>query len=68
MRELRTRQHRQHGPGARHGFECPRVENCTASYFPEFKRLTIEMVVAQSGIVRWVGVLRARAATLSGQG
>ena len=38
------------------GFECLLVEDCTASYFPEFKRATIEMVVAQGGILGWVGM------------
>ncbi len=41
------------------GFECLLVEDCTASYFPEFRRATIEMVVAQGGIVGWVGMLGA---------
>ena len=47
------------------GFECLLVEDCTASYFPEFKRATIEMLVAQGGIVGWVGMLEAvRAGTV----
>jgi hypothetical protein len=29
------------------------VEEATASYFPHFKAATIEMVVAQGGIVGW---------------
>ena len=41
------------------GFECLLVEDCTASYFPEFKRATIAMVVAQGGIVGWAGMLGA---------
>ena len=41
------------------GFECLLVEDCTASYFPEFKRATIEMLVAQGGIVGWAGMLGA---------
>ena len=41
------------------GFECLLIEDCTASYFPEFKRATIEMVAAQGGIVGWVCNLEA---------
>jgi nicotinamidase-related amidase len=41
------------------GFECLLVEDCTASYFPEFRRATIEMVVAQGGIVGWAAPLAA---------
>jgi hypothetical protein len=29
------------------------VEDCTESYFPEFKQSTLEMVRAQGGIVGW---------------
>jgi biuret amidohydrolase len=29
------------------------VEDCTESYFPEFKQATLEMVRAQGGIVGW---------------
>jgi nicotinamidase-related amidase len=35
------------------GFDCLLVEDATASYFPEFKKATIEMIVAQGGIVGW---------------
>ena len=35
------------------GYECLMVEDCTESYFPEFKRVTLEMVRAQGGIVGW---------------
>jgi len=35
------------------GYECLLVEDCTASYFPEFKQATLEMVRAQGGIVGW---------------
>jgi nicotinamidase-related amidase len=37
------------------GYECLLVEDATASYFPEFKQATIEMVRAQGGIVGWTG-------------
>lgn len=35
------------------GYECLMVEDCTDSYFPEFKQATLEMVRAQGGIVGW---------------
>jgi len=35
------------------GYECLMVEDCTESYFPEFKRSTLEMIRAQGGIVGW---------------
>jgi nicotinamidase-related amidase len=41
------------------GFECLIVEDCTGSYFPEFKRVAIEMIVAQGGIVGWAAPLSA---------
>lgn len=30
------------------------VEDGTESYFPEFKRATLDMITAQGGIVGWV--------------
>lgn len=36
------------------GFQCLLVEDATASYFPEFKRSTLEMIIAQGGIVGWI--------------
>jgi nicotinamidase-related amidase len=35
------------------GYECLLVEDGTESYFPEFKKATLEMVRAQGGIVGW---------------
>jgi nicotinamidase-related amidase len=35
------------------GYECLLVEDATESYFPEFKRATIDMIRAQGGIVGW---------------
>jgi len=35
------------------GYDCLLVEDATESYFPEFKRATIEMIRAQCGIVGW---------------
>lgn len=36
------------------GYECLLVEDATESYFPAFKQVTLDMIVAQSGIVGWV--------------
>lgn len=36
------------------GFNVIVPEDCTASYFPEFKRVALEMVKAQGGIFGWV--------------
>ncbi len=41
------------------GFECLLVKDCTGSYFPQFKHATIEMAVAQGGIVGWAAPRRA---------
>ena len=35
------------------GFDCLLVRDATESYFPAFKAATLEMVVAQGGIVGW---------------
>jgi nicotinamidase-related amidase len=35
------------------GYECLLVEDCTESYFPEFKKATLAMIRAQGGIVGW---------------
>lgn len=36
------------------GYECLLVEDATESYFPEFKKSTLDMIIAQGGIVGWV--------------
>jgi len=36
------------------GYECLVLEDCVASYFPEFKKGAIDMIKAQGGIVGWV--------------
>lgn len=41
------------------GYECLLIDEATESYFAEFKAATIEMIVAQGGIVGWVGTLNA---------
>jgi nicotinamidase-related amidase len=48
------------------GYECLLIEEATESYFPEFKASTIEMIVAQGGIVGWVASLDDLAAALEG--
>ena len=47
------------------GYECLLVEDATESYFPHFKSATIEMIVAQGGIVGWVGHLDALEAAVA---
>ncbi len=36
------------------GYECLVLEDCTASYFPEFHAAALAMIAAQGGIVGWV--------------
>lgn len=36
------------------GYECLVLEDCVASYFPEFQRVALDMIKAQGGIVGWV--------------
>lgn len=47
------------------GYDCLLVTDATESYFPEFKASTIEMVVAQGGIVGWAAHSDAVLASLS---
>jgi nicotinamidase-related amidase len=48
------------------GYDALLLQDCTESYFPEFRAATIEMIVAQGGIVGWAApsehLLRAIAA------
>ena len=39
------------------GYECLLVEDCTESYFPEFKRAALDMIRAQGAIVGWTAPL-----------
>jgi nicotinamidase-related amidase len=39
------------------GYECLLLTDCCASYFPAFHAATVEMVVAQGGIVGWAATL-----------
>ena len=36
------------------GYECIVLEDCVASYFPEFQRASLAMISAQGGIFGWV--------------
>jgi nicotinamidase-related amidase len=47
------------------GYECLLVEDCTESYFPEFKQTTIEMLRAQGAIVGWTSSSAAVLTALS---
>ena len=47
------------------GYECLLVEDATESYFAAFKAATIEMIVAQGGIVGWVTPLAALASAVA---
>ena len=47
------------------GYECLLVTDCSASYFPDFHRAVVEMVVAQGGIVGWAAPLAAVEAALA---
>lgn len=46
------------------GYDCLMVEDCTESYFPEFKAATLAMVRAQGGIVGWTAPSDALIAAL----
>jgi biuret amidohydrolase len=37
------------------GYECLVLEDCVASYFPEFHDMGLRMIKAQGGIFGWVG-------------
>lgn len=39
------------------GYECLLIEDATESYFPEFKRATLDMIRAQGAIVGWTARL-----------
>lgn len=47
------------------GYECLLVEDCTESYFPDFKQATIEMLRAQGGIIGWTSSSAAVLTALS---
>ena len=41
------------------GWDCLLIEDATESYFPEFKRATLDMIRAQGGIVGWTAPFAA---------
>jgi nicotinamidase-related amidase len=40
------------------GYECVVLEDCVASYFPQFQRVGIEMIKAQGALLGWVSSSR----------
>ena len=46
------------------GFDCLVLEDCVASYFPEFQEMGLNMIKAQGGIFGWVGRSEAVVAAL----
>jgi nicotinamidase-related amidase len=48
------------------GFECLVLEDCVASYFPEFQDAAIKMIKAQGGIFGWVSHSEALLKALEG--
>ncbi len=48
------------------GYECLLAEDATESYFPEFKRATLDMVRAQGAIVGWTAPTDTIVAALGG--
>jgi nicotinamidase-related amidase len=49
------------------GFESLLAEDATESYFPHFKAATLEMIVAQAGIVGWSATTQAIIDGMKGQ-
>jgi nicotinamidase-related amidase len=47
------------------GYECLLIEDATESYFPAYKKATVEMLTAQGGIVGWAAKLRHLADALA---
>ncbi|WP_304641404.1 cysteine hydrolase family protein [Pseudomonas sp.] len=47
------------------GYRCLLIEEATESYFPAFKQATLEMIIAQGGIVGHTATLAAMVAALS---
>jgi nicotinamidase-related amidase len=50
------------------GYDAVVLEDCCASYFPEFQRVALEMIKAQGGIVGWVSDSERFLAALEGGG
>lgn len=49
------------------GYECLVVDDCCASYIPEFHQAALAMVIAQGGIFGWVAGSDAVIAAMTGQ-
>ncbi len=47
------------------GYECLVLEDCVASYFPEFHSVALAMIKAQGGIFGWVARSEAFIAALA---
>jgi len=47
------------------GFEIAVLEDCVASYFPEFQKSALDMIKAQGAIVGWVSNSDAAIAAMS---
>ncbi len=47
------------------GYDCLLLEDCTESYFPHFKAVTVEMLRAQGGIIGWTATSAPLLATLT---
>ena len=48
------------------GYDCLVLEDCTESYFPEYKAATLEMLRAQGGIVGWTAPSESLLSALQG--
>ena len=49
------------------GFDCLLAEDATASYFPEFRRATLDMIRAQGAIVGWTAPTALIASALASE-
>lgn len=49
------------------GYECLVLADCVGSYFPEFQRVALEMIVAQGGIFGWVSDSKSAISALLNQ-
>jgi nicotinamidase-related amidase len=49
------------------GYDCLVLEDCVASYFPEFQKAALAMVKAQGGIFGWVSDSRRFLEALGGR-
>ena len=50
------------------GYDCLLLEDCTDSYFPNFKAVTLEMMRAQGAIIGWTASSATLLKVLSGNG